>query len=93
MLRLTNRKEISSHIGRVGMIKRFALENEKGLVFFSSQMARNRKMACAALWQILTSNKSAAANRTGGFFTRRLPKNEEIRGIILKSSKNFELFF
>jgi hypothetical protein len=28
-----------------------------------------------------SSNKSAPANRMGGFYTSRLPKNEEIRGI------------
>jgi hypothetical protein len=43
-----------------------------------------RKMACAALKRIFSSNKCAPAN------TRRLPKNEEIRGIFSLSSK--ELF-
>ncbi len=35
----------------------------------------------AALRQIFSSNKSAQANRKKGFYTSRLPKNKEIRGI------------
>jgi hypothetical protein len=33
------------------------------------------------------------ANKKGVFFTRRLPQNGEIRGIIVKSSTNSELYF
>jgi hypothetical protein len=36
---------------------------------------------CAALWRIFSSDKSAPANIKKGFYTSRLPKNEEIRWI------------
>ncbi len=37
---------------------------------------------CAALRQIFSSNKSVPASRKKGFYTSRLPKNEETEGII-----------
>jgi hypothetical protein len=39
----------------------------------------------AALWKIFSSNKSALANRKKGFYTSRLPKNEEIVSIFVFS--------
>jgi hypothetical protein len=37
----------------------------------------------AALWRIFSSNKSVPANRKKGFYTSRLPKNEDIGGILV----------
>jgi hypothetical protein len=40
-----------------------------------------------------SSSKSAPANRKKAFYTSRLPKNEESRGIyVYEAAKNFELF-
>jgi hypothetical protein len=46
-------------------------------------MSRNPNKNGAALWRIFSSNKSAPANRKKGFYTSRLPKNEEIGGIFV----------
>jgi hypothetical protein len=44
--------------------------------------------ACAVIWWIFSSNKSAPAKyRNKGFYTGRLPKNEKIRGIFILRSK------
>jgi hypothetical protein len=39
---------------------------------------------------LFSSKKSAPANRKKGFYTSRLPKNDEIRGIFVEAAKNFE---
>jgi hypothetical protein len=45
-------------------------------------------MAFTELWRIfIFIKKSAPANRKTGFYTSPLPKNDEIRGIFVESSK------
>ncbi len=40
-----------------------------------------------------SSSKSSPSNRKKAFYTSRLPKNEESRGIyVYEAAKNFELF-
>jgi hypothetical protein len=46
-----------------------------------------RNTDCAALWRILSSNKSLPANRKKELYTSRLQDNEEIGGIFV-----FKLF-
>ncbi len=46
-----------------------------------------RKTACAAFCGYFLSNKSAPAKRKKGFYARRLPKNEEIKGIFGRNTK------
>ncbi len=39
-----------------------------------------------------SSNKSVPANRKKGFYTSRLPKNEETEGILYLAAQNYKLF-
>jgi hypothetical protein len=45
------------------------------------------------LADFFSSKKSAPANRKKGFYTSRLPKNDEIRGIFVESSKELRTLF
>jgi hypothetical protein len=49
---------------------------------------------CLPIWRIFPSNKSVSANREKGFYTSRLPKNEEILSIfyLYLAAQNFKLF-
>jgi hypothetical protein len=42
-----------------------------------------RNTGCSALCRFLSAKRSVTANRRKGFYTSRLPKNEEIGGIFV----------
>jgi hypothetical protein len=63
---------------------------ESQQLFFGGRLwtiptARNINQSSGALWRIFSSDKSAPANRKKGFYTNRVPKKQEVEGIIVSS--------
>ncbi len=58
------------------------------IIFFEGGFVSPKQMwnsGSSAFWQIFSLNKSVPAKRKKGFYTSRLPKNEETEGIIVIS--------